>query len=840
MVRKVTRTSPLLVAVAVAGYLALGSAQEAPLRGTSELIQTLDRLSVLGSVLMIAAHPDDENTAVIAYFARGRHMRTAYLSATRGEGGQNLIGSEQYEALGLIRTQELLAARRVDGGEQFFTRAFDFGFSKNPEEALAKWGRQRVLSDMVRVIRRFRPDVIVARFHPTESSGHGHHTAAGRLSPAAFEAAADPKQFPEQIQEGLEAWRAKRLVWNFFEFGRRGATVPAGALSIDAGRYDPVLGRSYAEIAGESRSLHYSQGFGSMERRGPSRHSFVHLAGEAAREDLFDGIETTWERVRGGAPVGRLLEQARREFRPERPAAILPPLIQAYQEMSRLEDRWVEVKRREALDAIQLAAGLWLEAQADRWDAVPGSTVRLTLTALNRSPFPFQWERAEISGAGQASAVAARRPLADNAPEQLRVDVAIPAQAPDSEPFWMRAPRAGDFYPVSDATLIGRPENPPAIEATFHLRTGEGVPLAFRVPAQYRWVERVGGERVRPVEIVPPVSVAFALPGVIFPDARPRRVLVEVGASDGAAKGTVTLELPAGWKASPASAPFELASREQQAAIGFEVTPPASAGGGYATAKARVGEAIVSTGLATIRHAHIPPQTLFSPARARLERFDVKMTARNIGYVMGAGDEAPQALEQLGAAVRLLGPEDLARGDLARYDAIVTGVRAANVRTDLLAARQRLLDYVAAGGTMVVQYNTADRGFGPVAPSAGGTALLAPYPLTPSSERVTVEEAPVTFPNPNLPLLHTPNEITARDFDGWVQERGLYFIGKWDERYQPVLASNDPGEPPQLGGTLVARYGKGVWIYTGYAWFRQVPAGVPGAYRMFANLVSAK
>ncbi len=845
--QKVTKTLAVLVLLLLlaGGFRSTSRGQNTPLAGTSELIQALNRLSVLGSLLHIGAHPDDENTALIAYFARGRHIRTAYLSATRGEGGQNLIGSEQYEALGLIRTQELLAARRIDGGEQFFTRAFDFGFSKSPEEAIAKWGRERVLGDMVAVIRRFRPDVIVARFHPTGSSGHGHHTAAGHLTPVAFAAAADPTQFPEQIAEGLRPWRAKRVVWNVFEFGRRPPGVtrnekasPAERLWIDAGEYDPVLGRSYAEIAGESRSQHWSQGFGSPERRGPSRHSFEHLAGEPAARDLFDGIDTTWNRVAGGAAVGRLVAQARREFRPEKPEAILPLLIQAYQEMQRLNDPWVELKRRETLHAIQLAAGMWVDAQADRWDAVPGSSVNITLTALNRCSFPLEWQRTEISGVSHAT-VAANRPLGPNAPEQLRSPVTIPPQAPDSEPFWMRQPRSGDYYPIRELGLIGLPENPPPLEATFCLRAAGGLTLPFRVPVQYRWVERVGGEQVRPLEIVPPVSVSFAQSSIVFPEGRAREIVVRVAASGGAAKGTLRLEVPAGWKVPAASMPFELAGRDQHATFTFDVTPPAAAAGGWAAARADVGGVTVSSGVVTIRHPHIPPQTMFPPARARLERFDVRLAAKNVGYVMGAGDEVPQALEQMGAQVKLLSAEDLASGDLAAYDAIVTGVRAANVRPDLTAARKRLLDYVASGGTLVVQYNTVD-GFGFVERSvAGGTAQLAPYPLTPSSNRVSVEEAPVTFPNPDLPLLHGPNKLGARDFDGWIQERGLYFIGKWDQRYQPIFACNDPGEPPQLGGTLIARYGKGVWIYTGYAWFRQLPAGVPGAYRIFANLVSA-
>jgi LmbE family N-acetylglucosaminyl deacetylase len=851
MVKKVTHApqsrlssnaAAALIAAALAvaaGLLAL-PAEKTPLTGTPELIQTLDRLNVLGSVLMIAAHPDDENTNVIAYFARGRHIRTAYLSATRGEGGQNLLGTEQNEAMGLIRTQELLAARRIDGGEQFFTRAYDFGFSKSPEEALQKWGRDRLLSDFVRIIRRFRPDVIIDRWPPPPGSGgHGQHTATGYIAPEAFAAAADPKQFPEQMAEHLQPWRARRLVWNTFSFNRRQEVTEeqaADRIRVDAGGFDPVLGKSYAEIAGESRSEHWSQGQGTPERRGPSLQFFVQVAGERVNNpptsDLFEGIDTTWGRVEGAARLGQLFSQARRELVPDQPEKILPLLVAAYTEMERLHDPWVDVKRPELLHAIDLAAGLWLDAEADRWNVVPGSSLDLTLTAINRSHFPLTWERTEIKGVAGQTTATSNRPLEFNNPQQFKATVNVPPNAPFSQPYWMRELRTADYYPVSDPNLIGMPENPPVLEATFYLRTAQGVVLPMRAPVQYRWIERAGGEKVRAVEVVPPVAVSFTSPAMVFPEARPRPVIVRITSSVKQAKGTVSLEAPVGWKVAPAAAPFEISDPNQQLAVRFEVTPPARAGGGHMTARAQIGGTTVSAGMVSIQYPHIPPQTYFPPARTRVERFDVRLTAKNIGYVMGAGDEVPQALEQLGASVHLLTAEDLAAGDLRRFDAIVTGIRALNVRDDLIAARQRLLDYVAGGGTLVVQYNTSD------ARSGDRAAALAPYPLTPSAQRTTVEEAPVSFPNPDLPVLHRPNEITARDFEGWVQERGLYFMSGWDPHYQPVFESHDPGEKPQLGGTLYARYGQGVYIYTSYAWFRQLPAGVPGAYRVFANLVS--
>ena len=805
-----------------------------PLTGAAELAQTLDQLNTLGSLLMLGAHPDDENTAVIAYFARGRHMRTAYLSATRGEGGQNLIGAEQAELMGLIRTQELLAARRIDGGEQFFTRAIDFGFSKSPEEALEKWGREQVLNDMVRVIRRFRPDVIVSRFSPLASSGHGHHTAAGRLSSVAFEAAGDPSRFPDQIQQGLKPWKAKRLYWNTPTFSRRMIEAEAARkdrLRINVGQYDPVLGKSYTEIAGESRSLHRSQAMGASQRKGNAPAFFAHIAGEAAEKDLFEGIDTSWGRVPGAAAVSRLLMKAREAHRPDHPEAILPLLIDAYSALKDLDGYWPEVKRPQLLKAIELAAGLWIDAAADRWDATPGNDVNLSLSVVNRSQHPFTWTRTDVTG---ATAGSNQEPveLAYNEAAGKQMSLRIPEFALYSEPEWLRRPSNGALYSIHDPRVIGMPQAPAVLEATFYLRTSEGVELPFRRPVIYRWVDRARGERSRDLQIVPSVAVSFARANMIFPSSAEREVSVRLQSNVPDASGSATLQAPQGWRVSPASAPFAIKRSGQQITLRFELTPPENPSGGEVVAKVDLRGKSISNGMQEISYPHIPIQMSYPKARMRVERADVRLLSKRIGYIMGAGDKVPAALEQLGATVSLLSEGELVSADLSQFDAVVTGVRAVNTRPDLQAARQRLLEYVEAGGTLVVQYNTLSR-------RSRTQAVLGPYPLTLSRERVSVEEAPVTFPSPDHPLLQTPNRITERDFEGWVQERGLYFMSEWDERYQPVLQCNDPGEPPRLGGMLYARYGKGVYIFTGYSWFRQLPAGVPGAYRIFANLVSA-
>lgn len=832
----------LLIALALAAVAAAPAAtQPTPLIGAAELEQALDRLNTLGSALMLAAHPDDENTAVISYLARGRHLRTGYISATRGEGGQNLIGTEQGALMGLIRTQELLEARRVDGGEQFFTRAIDFGYSKTPEEAYAQWGRETLLGDMVRVIRRFRPDVLISRFPPPPGSGgHGQHTAVGHIAREAFEAAADPARFPEQIEQGLEPWRAKRLVWNVFQFGRprpQGGPAPEGRIRLEIGDYDPVLGKSYSEIAGESRSMHRSQGMGTSQPKGARDASFDPIAGDAAESDLFDGVDTTWDRVPGGEAVGKRLARARDEYDPRKPEAILPHLLTAYEEMEALEGYWPDVKRGELKRAVELAAGLWLDATAERWDAVPGEKLTINWSVVNRSQAEVELVGAGLAGAVEGAGMEGGKRLAYNQPVEARSTVDIPADAPYSQPPWLRQEPSGSSYALDDPELIGRPEAPPVLEARFTLRFSGGVEIPFRKPVVYRWVDRSFGERERALEVVPAVAVNMTRDNLVFPSSESREVAVTFVGHVDEAEGVAGLKAPKGWKVEPQSAPVSLTRRGQETTVSFRVTPPAEPSGGMLHASVTIGGREIANGLREIEYDHIPMQVVYPPAEVRVERVDVTMLSKSIGYIMGAGDRIPEALQELGATVTLLGPADLAAGDLAQYDAIVAGVRALNTRPDLAASRERLLEYVRGGGTLIVQYNTFAR--------RGPQPILGPYPMkTPQrsferTDRVTYEDAPILISKPDHPLLQAPNRITEADFEGWVQERGLYFMGEWDERYESVFASHDPGQEPQGGGMLYTRYGEGVYIFTGYSWFRQLPAGVPGAYRLFANMVSA-
>jgi LmbE family N-acetylglucosaminyl deacetylase len=802
--------------------------------GAQQIRLALQRLSGTGRVLMIAAHPDDENTAVLAYFARGRAMRTAYLSLTRGEGGQNLIGSEQGALLGIIRTQELLDARRIDGAEQFFTRAIDFGFSKTAEETLNKWGHQQVLGDVVLVIRRFRPDVIILRFSGTPRDGHGHHQASAMLGKEAFEAAADPKRLPQQLQQGVTPWQTRRIFFNVFnwmpEAERQAANNPAH-LMLDTGEYNPLLGYSYAEIAGMSRSRHRSQAFGASEPKGPARNYLLPVGGEPATSDPFEDIDTTWNRVPGGEPVARLLAEVEAAFDPGHPHRSIPALLKARTLISALNHPIAKEKLPELDETLALCAGLWLEANAEEPAWIPGRDTKVTLTALNRSSFPLELKGARLDGMATESIPPA--PLPYNQPHTAAVSLRVPADQPYTQPFWLREPPEGDLYLITDQSLIGPPDSQPALHAHFSV-SFQGQQIEYRRPVRHRYVDRALGQRYRPVVVSPAVSVKLPESVSLFPGTGPKTVEVQVAGNARGIQGELVLQAPPGWRVEPASQPFQTEAPGELRAVPFQVIPPQASARGTLQAIARVNGREVSAEMRVLDYPHIPTQTIFLPAQAKLAREDIKLLARRIGYVMGAGDDIPQALRQLGAEVILIDDHELVLGDLQRYDAIVTGVRAFNVRPVLAANHARLMQYVHNGGTLVVQYNVLEWGR-----SNPTLDRLGPYPVQIGRTRVSVEEAEVKFLRPDDPLLNAPNRITQADFEHWIQERGLYFAEKWDPRYTPLFVTNDPGEPPSQGGTLYARHGQGAYVMTNFSWFRQLPAGVTGAFRIFANLLSA-
>lgn len=826
----------------VCGVLALGQAPafaQKNLAGTAQIKESLGRLKTAGSVLMIAAHPDDENTAVLAYFAKGRSLETGYLSLTRGEGGQNLIGPEQGYQLGVIRTQELLAARRVDGAQQFFSRAIDFGFTKTADETMAKWGRDRILGDIVWTIRKFRPDVIILRFSGTPRDGHGQHQTSAILGREAFAAAADPKRYPEQLQK-VEPWQAKRLMWNAFAFTpeqEKEAAALGGRVEIDSGAYNPVLGYSYGEIAGMSRSQHRSQAMGSPERKGSSKQFFITIAGDTAKGDPFDGIDTTWKRVAGGASVADLVEQADRAFTPEQPEKALPALLKARAVVAGLKDRWAARKLPEFDEAIAECAGISVDATAERAAATPGSKLGVTVSTINRGAASARLERIEWGGtAANPPEALGGGDLPYNTPVAKTATWNVAGSQAYTQPYWLLEPHTADTYAIPDPNLLGMPENPALLVARATV-TVDGTRIRLDRTVVNRYVDRARGELWRPLTVVPAVSIQMPETALVFANGAGKRIEVPVRSQAGPATGTLRLTIPDGWRVDPPSAGFKLGAGEQTV-LSFQVTPPGPKDvETRIRATATVDGREIASAVNTIAYEHIPPQTLFPESGTKAVSAVVKNLAKRIGYIDGAGDEVPQSLRQIGCDITMLSPADLARTDLAQFDAIVTGVRAYNVRSDLRANRQRLLDYMQNGGTLVVQYNVLEGGFG-----GGDPRLLdniGPYPMRFSRDRVTVEDVPVAFPNASNPVMTSPNHITSADFSGWVQERGLYFPNSWDSHYAPLFECHDPGEKPLEGGTLVTQYGKGAYVFTAYSWFRQLPAGVPGAYRIFANFLSA-
>jgi LmbE family N-acetylglucosaminyl deacetylase len=839
MLRK-TAALTALIALLVASSASAALTQKP--EDAAQIRVALEKLTVLGSALYVAAHPDDENTAVLAWLSNGRLYRTGYLAMTRGDGGQNLIGDEKGPLLGVIRTQELLAARRVDGAEQYFTRAIDFGYSKNPAETLAIWGHDTILADVVWNIRRFQPDVILTRFPTTGEGGHGHHTASAILAVEAFKAAADPTRFPDQLKY-VTVWQPRRLFWNRFNFQPINPNDPsvAKSLRVDVGAYNPLLGRAYTEIAAESRSQHKSQGFGSAERRGTNVNYFDQLAGDPAAKDLFEGIDTSWSRFPGGETVGTILRQAADSFDPKDPSKSIPLLLQASDGMARLGadpawstrvNPWLPIKRAELLDVIRACAGLAIDVSAGDSSVNPGGEVPVTVTVVNRSDYPFVLSTVATLYANPGKAPGVK--LQNNVPVKTEISIKLPTDMPYSQPYWLVQPPSKGTYNVADQQLIGLAENPPSIPINVSFDDTRMHTLVFAVPAIFRWTDAVRGEQVRAVDVVPDVTANVASAVYLFPDQKPRQVAIALHNFDASTSANVHLVLPNGWKADPAVAPVKFDTKGEEAHVTFTVTPPAGESTAELAAEADLTNGRKMTMAVTnIDYPHIPAQRVFSPAAAKLVRLDVKKRGTRIGYIMGAGDDVPEALRQIGYDVTLLTDADLVHGDFSRFDAVVTGVRAYNTREIMKEAHAKLMKYVENGGTVVAQYNSTS-------PQPLLIKSPGPYPFTVSHDRVTVEEAPVKFLAPANPLLNAPNKITATDFDGWVQERGLYFASEWDPKYSTVLESHDPGESDKPGGELYARFGKGVFIYTSYAWFRQLPAGVPGAYKLFANMVSAR
>lgn len=822
-------------------------------------------------VLMIGAHPDDEDTSLLATFAHGHGARTAYLSLTRGDGGQNLIGSELREGLGLIRTGELLAARSIDGALQFFTRAFDFGFSKTADETFRHWPEEELLRDVTWVVRTFRPHVILSVFTGTPVDGAGQHQAAGIVARRAFEVAGDPAIFPDQLELGVEPWSVSKI----YQLNRFGRGTPS--LELETGALDPLLGRSYFQVAMRSRSQHRSQDMGSAQSPGPrtSGGSLITSRFPAESEDgFFAGVDTTLAGIAAGA--GALDPAALSSHVEHYRAAVVRASEQLHpmdpgDAAASLQDAAAEIRgalaalasapagpgRTEAIrvfearevgvtGALLAASGIVVDARAARPRVSPGEDVEVTVTVWNggtraatagdvQLELPEGWTSAVVPGAGDSG----ERALAPGSLEEWRFLVHVPDSARLSRPYFLERPRDGALYrwPAEPARM-GRPGNPPPLVAEVDLALEGAPPLEVRRAASHVAVDQADGEYRVPVFVMPRYSVMVEPRSFAWPEGQGSEKTVAVrvtNLSQSLGAGEVRVIPPAGWQVEPASfAPVD-AGPGEEVSLAFRIRPGADAAPGLTAFRAvlEVDGREYDESVTFIDYEHIAPVPFFEPAALSVSRFSARVRPNTrVGYVMGPGDGGPEALADLGVEVELLGPNEVRAGDLDRFDTIVLGIRAYETRDDLHASNDRLLDFARRGGTVVTQYNQYQY-------PAGGFAPL-PVEMARPHDRVTDETAEVVFLEPGHPLLVTPNPLGPEDFEGWVQERGLYFLNSWDPGYTPLLEMADPGETPKRGSLLVTRVGGGAFVYTGLALFRQFPVGVPGAFRLLANLVSLR
>lgn len=799
-------------------------------QSSSEILQGLNRLKVVGNAMYLAAHPDDENTLLIAWLSKEKNVRTAYMSMTRGDGGQNLIGTEQGAYTGILRTHELLEARKVDGGEQYFSRAIDFGFTKKTEEALSTWGREKVLEDVVWRIRKFKPDVIINRFPPDERAGHGHHSASAVLSAEAFEQAADPTKFPEQLKF-VEPWQAKRVVWNSFSRGfTNNAPEAENFIRLSLGDYNALLGKSYPEIAAEARSMHKSQGFGSAKVRNERFDYAIHIKGEPAKNDLFDGIDLTWNRIPGGAKIDKAISEVIATYNISNPSLSLPALLKIREMMNQLPESIYKTNKKEELDQLIIAtAGIFYEANPTAYSVYPGEKFKGFASFIKRSNATVVVNKISINGLVKKDTVL-NTTLSNNKLLEIPFEVTLPASAPITQPYWLvKEPEKG-FYKVDDQQLVGLPMKPDNISCTFDV-TILGESFSFTTPLRFKYVEPSIGEIYRYFEIRPEVMVTPEQKVYTFADNTPQQVSVIVKAGKPNLKASVSLQLGAGWKAFPAEIPVELTDKHQEKMITFLVTPPATASEIDLKAVAVTATGTYDRGIKNIKYEHIPELNLYPLATAKAVRIDLKKKGTKIGYIAGAGDEVPDALRQIGYEVVNLNSDNINK-NLAQYDAILIGVRAYNTEDWLVNSFEVLMKYVENGGNLITQYQT-QAFYGPVK-----TKNLGPHPFTIGRGRVTDENAEIKILQPAHPLLNYPNKIGPADFKGWVQERGLYYADQWSEKYTTILGMHDEGEEDLEGSLLYTPYGKGHYVFTGLSFFRQLPAGVPGAFRLMANLIS--
>jgi LmbE family N-acetylglucosaminyl deacetylase len=799
-----------------------------------EIYNQIQKLNFLGSVLFIAAHPDDENTRLISYLSNEKKAQTTYLSLTRGDGGQNLIGPELRELLGVIRTQELIEARKIDGGQQMFSRANDFGFSKNPDETLNIWDKNQVLSDVVWAIRKLQPDVVINRFdHRSPGTTHGHHTSSAMLSFEAFDKVNDATAFPEQLKL-VNTWQPKRLFFNtsWFFYGSKEKFEKADKTNLTQfkmGVYYSSVGKSNQEIAALSRSRHQSQGFGSTGTRGYEDEYLEFLKGEAPKDktNLFDGIDTSWNRIKGGKAIGDILALVEKNFDFKNPPASIPELVKAYQMIQKLEENhWKNIKTEEIKKIIAASAGLYLEAVADTQETTLNSTIKVKLEVINRSASKMSWVSFDTFPSKPESFL--EIVLENNKNNTKNIEININENLDFTAPYWLKEKGTVGMYRVDNQKNIGLPDVLRDIKVTFQIIIN-GVMIPFDRNVVYKMTDDVKGEVYQPLDIVPIVTSSIGEKVYIFNTDKSKVITVKIKAGKENLKGTATLEAPKNWSISPKEIPFALTRKGEEQLVSFTVTPSKEASEIVLKSIVNIDGKTYDKNQIDINYNHIYKQVVLKQAEAKAIKLDIKTKNEKIAYIMGAGDEVPKCLIQMGYQVTIIKAEEISIEKLQNFDVVMTGIRAYNVVTALGFKQNILFDFVKNGKTMIVQYNTLDD---LVAKD------LAPFPLKISRDRVTEENAKVTFLVPDHPILNTPNKITPKDFEGWTQEQGLYYPAEFDTAFTPILSAHDKGENDKKGALLVAKYGKGNYIYTGLSFFRELPEGVAGAYRLLANMIA--
>lgn len=786
------------------------SAQTPKNYSSSEIFEHIKKLEVLGSVLYIAAHPDDENTKLLAYLSNEKLYRTGYLSMTRGDGGQNLIGDNQGVELGLIRTQELLSARNIDGAEQFFTTAFDFGYSKEPQETFQIWNKKKILSDVVWVIRKFQPDVIITRFPTTGEGGHGHHTASAILAEEAFTAAADSSQFPEQFQYGVKPWQVKRLLWNTFNFGSVNTTKP-NQFKINVGGYNSLLGKSYGEIAAESRSQHKSQGFGVPSSRGNQFEYFKLIKGEPLSNDLMDGVTTNWNRIHL-PKIEKAIQLLQTNYSFAHPELSLPALLDILKLIKKSGNGyWQNKKIAEVQQIIKECAGLYLEATSPSLFVTQGDSLRIKLLINKRLPGTVSIVSANLRG--QDFFINTELPTNENYLNQI--SILLPDTAAISQPYWLVNPMSNGSFTVNNQLLIGQPNNnPESIKVNLKLN---GEIISYSIPLQFKSNDPVKGEEYQPIFIAPKMEVHPNSEIVLSINNKPTPIEVTTTSHS----STISID------------PLQYSSSNGivESKDGFHFKNFTKSISGNIHWYTQEKNAVYDSYKVLIQYPHIPNILYFKKADTKLVGIDLSISGKKIGYIVGAGDKVPEALEKMGYAVTFLTATEITANNLKQFDAIVTGVRAYNIHEWLNDAYEVLMNYVKEGGVLLVQYNT-NNNIGPI------KAKIGPYPFTISRNRIVDENAPIVFTDPKNLLMNFPNQITQNDFDNWIQERSTYEAVDLDAHYHTLFEMHDEGGAKQSGSLIYTDFGKGRFIYSGLVFFRELPAGIPGAYRLFANLLA--